>query len=146
MKWELTTIVDLEIVVKAVLEKLEKNLELEQATVLALHGDLGAGKTTFMQTLARHLKVTETVTSPTFVVMKIYDLYDQSWDKLIHIDAYRIEEVDEMRPLGFDELLKRKGTIIGIEWAEKIESLLPKNTVHLNFSVAGNHHQITLLE
>lgn len=109
------------------------------ATVLALHGDLGAGKTTFVQTLARTLGVTEAVTSPTFVVMKFYGIESPRFTSLIHIDAYRIETNDEMRPLGFAELLQQPHTLICIEWAEKIADLLPPETLHLTFALQADH-------
>lgn len=114
------------------------------AAVMALHGDLGVGKTTFMQTLARALGVTDYVTSPTFVIMKRYDVDDTVWKTLIHIDAYRVENIDEMRPLRFGELLADKELIIGIEWAEQIASLLPPTTVHLQFALTGGCRTITI--
>lgn len=114
------------------------------AAVLALHGELGAGKTTFMQTLARELGVSETITSPTFVVMKKYATPDEQFSQLVHIDAYRIEDIDEMRPLKFAEELEQNGSIIGIEWAEKIADLLPPHTLHLRFAIAGKERIITL--
>ncbi len=127
---------ELEVIVTEVLDVLPV---VSGATVLALHGDLGAGKTTFVQTLARTLGVSETVTSPTFVVMKSYELEADNFTSLIHIDAYRIETNDEMRPLGFTELLSQPKTLICIEWAEKIVELLPLGTLHLTFTVQTEH-------
>ena len=112
-------------------------------TVLALSGDLGAGKTTFVQTLAKRLDIRETVTSPTFVIMKQYGALG-SFEKLVHIDAYRIESVDEMPVLGFEEILEEKGTIICIEWAERIKELLPNNTMYLKFSFENDERTLTL--
>ncbi|MDC1205510.1 tRNA (adenosine(37)-N6)-threonylcarbamoyltransferase complex ATPase subunit type 1 TsaE [Candidatus Pacebacteria bacterium] len=114
------------------------------ASVLALHGDLGAGKTTFMQLLAAELGVTQMVTSPTFVLMKKYETQHSSFANLTHIDAYRIEDIDEMRPLRFTEELEQKGTIIGIEWAEKIASLLPPDTLHIQFEMVDETRVITI--
>ena len=88
-------------VVDTVMREVMQRKDGGGATVLALHGELGAGKTTFTQTLARTLGVTDAVTSPTFVIMKLYELQHQSFETLIHIDAYRIEHSDEMRVLGF---------------------------------------------
>ena len=105
------------------------------ATTLALHGELGAGKTAFVQELGKLLGVKETITSPTFVIMKRYQTARNSFKNLVHIDAYRLESVDEMRVLGFKPLLKEKDTIICIEWAEKLEELLPKNALHLHFTL-----------
>ncbi len=140
MEWKLQTVADLEPMAEDVLSRLG---QIEAgAAVLALHGDLGAGKTTFTQTLAKSLGVTESVTSPTFVIMKGYELLEQNWDTLIHIDAYRIEEIDEMRPLGFDTLLADKGNIMCIEWAENISELLPENTLHLYFMMDGENRTV----
>lgn len=106
----------------------------DHATVIALSGDLGTGKTTFVQGVARALGVVETVTSPTFVIMKQYTTTDKIFSTLIHLDAYRIEDLDEMRPLGFSLLLEQPNTLICIEWAERIAALLPKETRRLQFT------------
>lgn len=121
------------------------------AHVLALHGNLGAGKTAFVQALARVLGITETVNSPTFVVMKQYAIPETKehaqarvpYDELIHIDAYRVDDIDEMRVLRFKDLLAQKESIICIEWAEHIASLLPPHTLHLNFALKGQERTIT---
>ncbi len=100
--------------------------ERETAHVIALEGDLGAGKTAFVKELARILKMKEEVTSPTFGIMKSYSIPAHSFLKtLTHIDAYRIDDVDEMRVLKFDELLEDTTRLICIEWPEKIASILP---------------------
>lgn len=117
-------------------------LAADNAVVLALHGNLGAGKTTFVQYLAKYLGVSETVTSPTFVIMKRYQS-DKNHLELIHIDAYRIEAIDEMRVLGFESLLTKKHTIICIEWAERIAALLPPDTIHLKFELNDEIRTIT---
>lgn len=123
------------------------------ATVLALHGDLGTGKTTFTQILAKKLGVTETVTSPTFMLMKVYELPgvdsftyadERAYKQLVHADMYRIEEVDEMRVLGFEKLLAEKRVIVCIEWADKIATLLPPDTIHLRFSLEGERRSVTI--
>lgn len=116
----------------------------QTATVCALYGDLGAGKTTCTQMLAKSLGVSQVVTSPTFVIMKGYELEGQAFKKLIHIDAYRIEEIDEMRVLGFGQLLQEKETIMCIEWAERIQTLLPENTIHIRFELEGEKRIITI--
>lgn len=111
-----------------------------EATVLVLTGDLGAGKTAFTKELSRHLGIAEVITSPTFVIMKSYTIPEHALFKtLVHIDAYRIESDDEMRVLGFEELLHDPTNIICIEWPEKIQSLLPvhKITVTLELNSDG---------
>lgn len=142
-KMIITDISELEAVAQNVLD-ITQSQKGTTSVVCALHGDLGAGKTTFTQTLARILGVQEVVTSPTFVIMKSYELQNQSFEKLVHIDAYRIEEIDEMRPLGFEALLAEKDTIMCIEWAENIAELLPENTIHIRFELDGEQRVITI--
>ena len=103
------------------------------AFVIALHGDLGAGKTTFAQMLARTLGVIGEIVSPTFVIQKNYTLEDQVFSQLIHIDAYRLEEEREMEVLGWDDIIIDPSNLILVEWPEKIEGLLPQNTQHIYF-------------
>lgn len=113
----------------------EKRPEKKDATVLALHGDLGAGKTTFTQSLAPLLGVAEYVTSPTFVVMRIYPTSASgTFSKLVHIDAYRIESLDEIRVIGFADLLRDPTNLICIEWAGKVEDALPKDALYITFT------------
>lgn len=106
------------------------------AAVLALSGDLGAGKTTFVQTLGALLRVADVVTSPTFTIMKRYATGHPVWHTLVHIDAYRIESIDEIEVLGFEGLLRENGTIICIEWPERIAERIPQDAVPLTLSVA----------
>lgn len=127
---------DLGLVVADVyLELVRRAKDYDGALVLALHGDLGAGKTTFVQDLIGRLgNMHDTVTSPTFVIMKSYELTLPHLDRVVHIDAYRIEDIDEMRPLHFSELLEDKRNLICIEWAEHIAELLPPQTGHLTIT------------
>lgn len=105
-----------------------------RARIIALTGDLGAGKTTFVQGFAEALGVKESVTSPTFVLMKIYALKRQKHiTHLVHIDAYRIETPAELLHLGFHELLRDSDAVIVIEWAERIKKILPKDTIWVTF-------------
>ena len=140
----ITEVSELGSVVKEVMRVIKERKDSGAATVLALHGDLGAGKTTFTQTLARTLGVEETVTSPTFVIMKGYELHDQPFEKLIHIDAYRIEDIDEMRPLGFSTLLEEKSTIMCIEWAEHIAALLPADVINITFKTKEENRRVII--
>lgn len=114
------------------------------AHVLALQGDLGAGKTAFVKEVGKVLAIEETITSPTFVVMKSYTIANHSFlTTLTHIDAYRIESDDEMRVLGFEELLKDPTRLICIEWPEKIEHLIPENAYPISFTLHEQARTIT---
>jgi len=106
------------------LAKLVNHGDSEVATILTLSGDLGAGKTTLVQALARTLGIIEVVTSPTFVVMKSYETTNEIFTTLVHIDAYRIDDVSELVPLNFDQVLNLPRTLVCIEWPERIESVL----------------------
>lgn len=108
--------------------------------MLALVGELGAGKTTFIQGLAKSLGITNKIISPTFILMRKYD-------DLYHIDLYRLEGnlEKEVENLGFFDVLKDKENVVVIEWAEKIKDLLPKSTMWINFEIAGeNERKITI--
>lgn len=95
------------------------------ATLITLSGELGAGKTSFTQGMAQALGVSGAVTSPTFVLEKVYPLHGGGFKNLIHIDAYRLTGGEELRALGFDELMGEASNLIVLEWPEKVADLLP---------------------
>lgn len=99
-----------------------------QATVVELVGDLGSGKTTFTQALAQELGITDTVISPTFVIQKRYNIPNHPHFKtLIHIDAYRLENQDEILKINWKEDLENPKNLILVEWSEKIQNHLPES-------------------
>jgi tRNA threonylcarbamoyladenosine biosynthesis protein TsaE len=140
------------------------------AFVLGLYGNLGSGKTAFTQAIASGLGITEQVTSPTYLIEKIYPLshslsfgnpqtspqrdssaqdytqgnaqvsppklgdYSTAFTHLIHIDAYRLESADEMKHLGWDEIVANPKNLIVVEWPEKIAPLLPADHARLKFT------------
>ncbi|MDZ4226297.1 MAG: tRNA (adenosine(37)-N6)-threonylcarbamoyltransferase complex ATPase subunit type 1 TsaE [Patescibacteria group bacterium] len=108
------------------------------ATTLALMGELGAGKTTFVQALAKELGVEDTVQSPTYVLMKKYQVasskYQEKFQTLIHIDAYRLEKPKEFAALKPESFLKDPKNLVCIEWPERLEGALPVPDVVLKFS------------
>jgi tRNA threonylcarbamoyladenosine biosynthesis protein TsaE len=104
----------------------------EPGTVIALSGDLGAGKTCFIQGLASGLGVATYVTSPTFVMIAEH----AGRLPLYHVDLYRTESLAEIRALGLDELLDGEG-VTAIEWAEKADALLPDRMVRVRIRGAG---------
>jgi len=115
---------------------------LDSAQVLALHGDLGAGKTTLVQMFGKLLGITEPLTSPTFTIMKQYEVDHAHFDTLIHMDAYRIEDINELRPLNFAEILSTPRTLICIEWAEKIAPALPSDIIHISLEISDDERRI----
>lgn len=105
-----------------------------RATVIALEGELGAGKTTFVQAMARVLGVAERVVSPTFILMRAYAIAHGQFHTLVHIDAYRIDDASEFAALRFDELCADAGNLICIEWASRLGDMLPSDAYHIALS------------
>lgn len=112
--------------------------------VFALCGDLGAGKTTFVQGFIEGLGITSRVNSPTFIIMRTYEAGDKT---LYHVDLYRLEEniESEIKQLGLNEALGNENFIVLIEWADKIKDVLPKNTKWINFeNLEDDKRKITI--
>lgn len=111
-------------VAKEFLDFLSTRVSQSSATIIGLSGDLGAGKTTFTQAIARELGVAETVASPTFVIEKVYLLpKDAPFQRLIHIDAYRLSDGEDLRSLGWDEISTDPHNMIIVEWPEHVRDL-----------------------
>lgn len=140
MEKHMRTLGDLEQEASSFIDALVPNPE--RATLITLSGELGAGKTAFTKAVAATLGVTDTVTSPTFVLEKIYSLDPQrggetpKFERLIHIDAYRLDRGDDLMPLGFAVLLRDPKNLILLEWPEKVGDALPKPAVSI--SLAAN--------
>ena len=98
-----------------------------EALVIGLYGDLGAGKTAFVKELAKTFGVKEHITSPTFVLMKKYPLENAPFDYLIHIDAYRLQNGEELAKLGWKEIICNPCNLVCIEWPEKVSEVMPKH-------------------
>ena len=112
----------------------------QAAIVLGLTGDLGAGKTTFLQGFARGLGIKEVVNSPTFVIMKKFQIPNSdshiptpNFKFFYHLDCYRLEKPEEILALGFAKIILNPQNIVAIEWPEKIAEFLPKNIININF-------------
>lgn len=103
--------------------------------IVCLDGGLGAGKTFFTRALLRHLGVTERVTSPTFVLQKIYRLSAGPVDALVHYDLYRIDSYEELLEIGFEELLDSNASFV--EWGGKFLPEYPAPVIRVDFAVTG---------
>ncbi len=125
-------------------KKLAQGLALEinnyhkKALVLALVGDLGAGKTTFTQGLAKALGAKTEALSPTFVLMRKHKLEAKHYRALYHIDAYRLGSEKEALALGLRDILKDAHNIVVIEWADRIKKAIPKDAIWIKLSHAKN--------
>lgn len=108
-------------------------LNPKSAVVVGLSGELGSGKTSFVQGVARALGVSEHVTSPTFILERIYKSQISIFSHLIHIDCYRLDSASELAHLGFEQLAKDPENLILIEWPERVQEALPTEMIMLNF-------------
>jgi tRNA threonylcarbamoyladenosine biosynthesis protein TsaE len=109
-----------------------KESSAPEGHVIALTGDLGSGKTTFIQGFAEGLGITSRLVSPTFILMRQYPF---ELGRLYHLDVYRLERnaKEEAKEVGLIEIMSDSSNIIVIEWAEKIKELLPKSTKWISF-------------
>lgn len=144
--------------VKRILLDQRVSLSKKCAFVIALHGDLGSGKTTFVQGLAKGLGIKRRVISPTFIIVRSYHFSTpprlaglRSKNKLLelkyfyHIDLYRIKSDKDIEGLGLEEIIKDSQNIVLIEWAEKIEKMLPKERWDVRFRYLDeNKRRITI--
>ena len=105
----------------------EMGKNLSSGSIVALTGDLGTGKTTLTKAIAEGLGVTETITSPTFNIVK---QYESGRLPLYHFDVYRIGDVEEMYELGYEEYFFGSGICV-IEWAELIDEIIPEEAIRI---------------
>ena len=105
-----------------------KYSDLNEALVVGLSGHLGAGKTAFVKAVAQELGVTDIVTSPTFVIMKVDELparsylptQNKTWRRLVHIDAYRLQRREELGAIDFESIVADENNLVMIEWPENV--------------------------
>lgn len=129
---------------------IELSKKLKGGEIIALEGDLGAGKTTLTQYLAKNLGIKERVTSPTFVLMKIYEIkkFKFKINNLIHVDCYRLDDPQELFYLGIEEYLNNKESIVIIEWADKIKKYIKafENVIWLKIEIKNNLRYLNVLK
>jgi len=109
------------------------------ALIIGLKGDLGGGKTTFLQGFSKGLGIKQKITSPTFVIMRRYKIQNTRYkiQNFYHIDCYRIEKPKEILNLGFKEIISNPQNIVVIEWADRIRKILPKKAIIIKFEFVG---------
>jgi tRNA threonylcarbamoyladenosine biosynthesis protein TsaE len=107
----------------------EFSKEIKNGGIIFLYGDLGAGKTTFVQGVAKGLGIKRRITSPTFIIVRSY-----REENFYHVDLYRIESERDIEGLGIEEIFKDSRNIAAIEWPEKIKEILPKKRTEIFFS------------
>lgn len=113
----------------------------KQARILALSGDLGAGKTTFTQGFIKALGVKHHVTSPTFMIVRRYELKDKKFLNVFHFDLYRIHQPKEIMSLDFRKIIRNPENIALIEWPERLGKLLPKSAGKISFNHGKNQKE-----
>ena len=113
---------------------LKNKLSLPGALVISLEGNLGGGKTTFLQGLANELGVKK-ILSPTFVLLREYSLKGQSFRRFYHFDWYRLDDPQQVEVLGWSEKLADQQNIIAVEWGDKFPSLLPPSAIKIKFKL-----------
>lgn len=114
--------------------------KLTKANIFALTGELGAGKTIFVQGFAKELGIKEKIISPTFVLIRQHRI-PKCKKVLYHIDLYRLDHAEDFKQLGLSEILSNQDSIVLIEWAEKLKEL-PKKSVKINITKDGDLNRI----
>ena len=104
----------------------------KEAVVLVLYGNLGGGKTTFLQGFANGLGVKEKILSPTFVILKRFKS-NKNFKNFYHIDCYRLKDSKDILELDFKKLILNPENIIAVEWPEKIKKVLPRKAIRIDF-------------
>lgn len=120
-----------------------KTTQEGRSAIVALVGDLGAGKSTLTRKLCAFLGIAEKIPSPTFLLMKEYTIKDKNLGKeaLVHVDAYRIVATEELVSLGLAEKFKDSRKLFVIEWADKVRDIIPLHAAWFNMSAAGEEER-----
>ncbi len=115
---------------------------MDESSVYAFYGEMGAGKTTFIKAICKQLQVRDNVSSPTFAL--VYEYFSQIKGPVYHFDLYRIEDLSELFDLGYEDYFY-SGNLCFIEWPEKAEELLPKNTKKVKLTIKNDGSRIVYL-
>jgi len=143
---------------KKLADKIGGSKPQSHAVVIALEGELGAGKTTFVKGFAHALGIKSRITSPTFLLMRKFEIRNPKFEKkskfqilnskfcnLIHIDAYRLRDHRDLAPLGIKEILAEPTNIVLIEWADRVKKILPRKYIQVHIDhIARDVRQIKI--
>lgn len=116
-------------------KKILKNKPGQKAVVLALVGDLGSGKTTFLQGLAKGLNIKYEIVSPTFIIFRKFKIPNSSFKYFYHFDCYRLKTKKELHKLGWQNLEKLPYNIIAIEWADNVFKKMHPDFILIKFNL-----------
>lgn len=151
LKYKTNSLEETQKIAKELAENILKNkkwrlLASRRAFIIALKGNIGSGKTTFLQGFVKGLRLKEKITSPTFNIYKNYQLKDAYYGQFYHFDCYRIEKYQEILELGFEKIISDPKNIVAVEWPEKIKNILPKNILWIKFKfINKTEHSIDIL-
>jgi tRNA threonylcarbamoyl adenosine modification protein YjeE len=122
-----------------------KRYPAKRAIVFGLEGDLGGGKTTFLQGFAKGLGIREKILSPTFILMRRMEIKNSCFENFYHLDCYRVEGPKDILSLSFKRIIANPRNIVAIEWADRIKKILPRGYVRLRFEfIDKNKRKITV--
>jgi len=123
---------------------------LKGGEVIGLMGDLGSGKTIFTKGLAKGLGIKQAITSPTFILMRLYEIREADRKKeaaniikrFCHIDAYRTKDELDIVSIGAEDFMGQKDTVTVVEWADKIRDILPRRTLYIHFEFQSGEKRL----
>ncbi|MCP6718392.1 MAG: tRNA (adenosine(37)-N6)-threonylcarbamoyltransferase complex ATPase subunit type 1 TsaE [Patescibacteria group bacterium] len=128
---------------KQLAKEILKKQESRKAHVLGLEGDLGGGKTTFLQGFAKGLGIRQKILSPTFVILKKFKVKHKIF---YHIDCYRIKKPKEILDLGFKQIISDPRNIVAVEWSNRIKKIMPKNTILISFEFINKNKRKIIIK
>ena len=120
-------------VAKCLAQTVVRTKSKKHALVFGLTGELGSGKTLFVKAFAKSLGIARRITSPSFLIIREYEIQLQNFISFFHVDAYRLNTPEELLVLNFKTIVDNPHHIVVVEWAEKIRSLLPVDTYWISF-------------
>lgn len=118
---------------KALAKEILKITPQKKAFLICLKGDLGGGKTTFIQGFTKGLGIREKILSPTFIIFRKFKIKKSKYEEFYHFDCYRIKKPKEILMLNFKEIISNPKNIVAVEWADRIKKILPKNVLWIEF-------------